>query len=671
MDSKAVQQLKARVNSKIKLRLANQVQHHLIPGHIKSSLDRDDFSEKFQTDLFKQYPYDHDYPKPLLPPSKLTRDIYEGIDPTMQLVKIKNKMASVIETNVAQYRRHLDKMTKLKSENIKWEDQGKSSEAVIPEYLAKTAAMFESDPDPHFSGNYNWYYSGGTLSHMNLGKSDILIFPFRDELIAMPIELKENFVYSTNFQSAGKMPDCPEIFEIISSSANNFKRILSRQKNCCTLYKLIFVDNQKLNLMELHHETSAVPFISCDLDLLDNRRYCVTDVTRAILLRDTEYAKPVTKGVASMDKSKPPIDKWACLRYDLSNNNLLSYTDRQNYHKFDTRMPIKHPVLKISLVEKYLEDCEHLSSYCQNPLRSESLFYLGSTHTLSLCDLRMPERSVVKKWTHHFKFSPVMTKSCVRGNQEFLILASRLSEEMSVILNDWNSDDLPSSFCPFLPPSASETLTACQLQGECLDPLLRMRLSCDNVGCVPVYNHDSGDVYLFRQNSSNDMFYQNLMAEASETSLSLFRDWNRQIEKNVFGQTVFPLVYTDKCNAKRLFDSFTDRNLKMTVPEDETLDYVPSWMRTVTELNQYVDLLGPELLQHWQLPEESSILQPSAAPVDKVMCWLDSQPLSQITLDSQEVPKLDADGDTESVKIESHIKTKKPKKKFTAHVPGF
>lgn len=669
MDSKAVQQLKARVNSKVKMRLANQVQHHLIPGHIKSSLDKADFSEKLQSDLFKEYPYGRDYPKPLLPPSILTRDIYEGIDPTMQLVKVKNKMASVIESNVAQYRRHLDKMKKLKSDDIKWEDQGEFFEAVVPDYLAKTAAIFESDPDPHFSGNYNWYYSGGTLSHVTIGKTDILIFPFRDELIAMPIELKENFAFSTNFQNAGKMPDCPGIYEIISSSANNFKRILCRQKNRCTLYKLIFVDNQKLNMMELHHENSEVPFISCDLDPLDNRRYCGVDVNRAILLRDTECSKPVTKGIAAMNKSNPPVDKWACLKYDLSDNNLLTFTDRQNYQKFDARLPIKNPVLKISL-ENYLEDCEHLSSYCQNALRPESYFYLGSTHTLSLCDVRMPGQSLVKKWTHQFKFSPIMTKSCVRGNREFLIIASRLTEEMSVVLNDWDLDDLPSSFCPFLPPNALETLTACQLQGECLDPLLRIRLSCDNVGCVPIYNHDSEDVYLFRQNSLNDMFYQNLMSDASENSLTLFKDWNRHIEKNVFGQTTIPLVYTDKCNAKRLFDCLTDKKLRMTVPEDEELDYVPSWQRSVTELNQYVDLLGPELLQHWQMPEES-VCQPSTAPVDKVMYWLDSQPLSQITPDSQEAPKVEAEGDAESVIIESQSRTKKTKKATTAHVPGF
>lgn len=66
--NRAVNNLKG----KLKNSFLNSYPHHIVPGYnLNRNLNTENFDDDHFTDLFKKFPYNPNFPRPLLPPAKL------------------------------------------------------------------------------------------------------------------------------------------------------------------------------------------------------------------------------------------------------------------------------------------------------------------------------------------------------------------------------------------------------------------------------------------------------------------------------------------------------------------------------------------------------------------------------------------------------------------------
>ncbi|XP_058802058.1 uncharacterized protein LOC131670462 isoform X3 [Phymastichus coffea] len=424
-------------------------------------------------------------------------------------------------------------------------------------------------------------------------------------------------------------------------------------------YMILFnLDKKKLNLMKISNQPSEIPYISVDLDPININSYCTVDVNRNIKVWD------INKKRSIINKNVPVMryleDNWAFIKYDDSTINTIKYIDRHCVYYYDSRSSEDKPILTMC-PKDYLEDCESLSSYVASS-KSEYYAYVTSNHNLCLIDSRYPVNSVVKKWTHQFKRSPLYCDICFRGNEEFIVFASQVAGETGVILNNWKStEEPPQTFgTPFTPPSNIETLIALQSRGKCLNPHIRNRLSLCNTGCMATFDQQLNNIFLFTQNSVNDIFYQSISHQETLDLYSLenckalhkLKIWERQILKNDHHEIVAPLVVTKRTSAREMLRTFINQNLQPSIITKDKTDkqYVPSWKRSITELNSFVDILASELLLPWEVLEDAPSFPITAAPHQKVLSWLG------MTENNQQDPLL-LDDNHEQPRIVTHAQS--------------
>jgi hypothetical protein len=659
MESKTLIRVKAHVNSKLKETVLSYCPHYLVGSHNKnqSSLNLNlEFDTKSMSQMFQEFPYHSDFPKPLLPPGKIQRDYFGRDDITMQLIHTKAKIQDDLNRYLELYKKYSSTLEKYKNKSIEWK-KNNNDYITLPKYVASTSEILDCDPDPNFIGTYNWYYSGGTLNSILNNSRTILIFPFMDELILLPIRLKEDSLLIPDYKNATKVPFKENIFEIISSTSKNMTRILTRQKNNCCLYNIFNFNKKKVQLLEIDKISSDSPYISADFDPLNINNYCIATVNRSIKIWDINKSKFILSG--NIPVTSVLEDSWACIKYDEYNNNILKYTDRQSVHYYDTRLPIERSIL-VMCPKNNLENCESLCSYIAST-KSNYFSYIGSNHSLSLLDNRSPNNAVVKKWTHQFKSSPLFNDVCFRDNKEFLIIASQLAGETAIILNCWNSsEESPESYStPFSPPSNLETLTVLQSQGKCLNPHIRDRLLLCNTGCMTMIDQQSAEVFLLTQNSLNDIFYQGIGHQETLDFYSLenckalykLKIWEKQILKNSHHNIISPIVVTKRTNAYDIFQNFTNQNLRCNNKnvDNKELEYLPNWKRSLAELNSFLDIFAPELLTHWEIVDEISLISTTAAPHQKVLSWLGITDQNKLT--SEEIIDLQQTAEIEIQEI--------------------
>lgn len=701
MESHAFTRAKSHVKSKLKGVVLNQCSHYLIPGHIKNNLNQmqdENFSALLNSEMFQEYPYNCDLPKPLLPPSKIKRDNKE--DPSLQLLHIKAKIEDDVDRYLKFGKKNFKSLDKNDKNNSKLTEEIKKDKITLPNYVQKTAEILECDPDPDFNGSYNWYYSGGTLNGIFYGDRNILVFPYMDELIAIPIHLKEDFSFKPDYKNAAKISMSGNPFQIVCSVSDQSGRILTRFKNECFLYKIFNLEEKKLQLLKIKNQSSDKPYVSVDLDPWKSENYCTVDVNRVIKIWSTKQKSHLLTGKVLSNNYLE--DNWAFIKYDECEDNILKFIDRHCVHYFDTRLPIEKATLKMCPTDVY-EDCESISSYIAS-CKSEYYSYVGSNHSLCLLDRRAPGNNVIKKWSHQFKSSPLFTDACFRENNEFVIIASQLAGETAVVFNNWiSNENTPQSISlPFTPPSMVETLSESQSQGNCLNPHLKNRLSMCNTGCMTTV--DQHEIFLLTQNSLNDIFYQGigyletLNCNSLENVLSLqkLKKWNKQILKRNC-DIVSPLVVTKKASAREIFRKFLEKDQadSLRIEENEKNEedeFNSAWQRSIGELNEFVDLFAPELLTPWEIVEDTPQVPVTAEPHQKVLSWLGMAPENQgpSTSNNPSQPPNNkneevnpdqnlnaAEFDDESIqqlflpKVKTNISNKKKNAPRSKYVPGF
>lgn len=291
------------------------------------------------------------------------------------------------------------------------------------------------------------------------------------------------------------------------------------------------------------------------------------------------------------------------------------------------QVPFDRPTLTIC-PKFYLEKCEYLSL----DVASKNNFcrYIGTYHSVLMCDNRSPQKSVQQKWIHQFKGPPLIGSVINREDKEFVVLSSQIAGETTIIVNTWTTNEISHSYnFPYTPPHIKETLNESQIQGMCLNPYLRDRFELSNTGSFIIKDINQ-NIFLFLQNSIGDIYYQCLTHDTALDKYSfingksccLLNAWENAVSVQI--DTIVPLTISNKLNVENFFKSFTNKKLQLKNHiHNSTNCFEPSWKQSFEKLNTYMDILAPELLAMWEICEEVP-LPLTTAPHQKVLSWLES-----------------------------------------------
>ncbi|CAK9830885.1 hypothetical protein ANTRET_LOCUS7976 [Anthophora retusa] len=644
LTSKSYKRAETNLKDKLKPTFLMQHPHYLAPGYnLHSNFSVDDSDLENIINQYQEYPYHCDLPKPLLPPAKLPRSVLNQEDPALELVILKNHMKSDIERLKRYYLKHEKELGLIQKKDVKWSGTKGAMTAKVPKYVADLAQIINKDPDPYFEGVYNWYYTGGSVDYIQLHNINILLFPFMGELVSAPLVNVEEYLWKPLLQKAAKCKLDSSLYELKHNINVDACMILGRHKKYCNFYILSEHDN-KCKLTEIHTQRSKVPYVTADLSPINVNQYCMVNVERYLTLWDITKMKPISS--KTILQSTVVDDSWGSIKFESTAPDLLLFVDRNCLHYLDVRVSLEQPVLKLC-PKSYLETCEQLCLDVAS--RNNFCRYVGTSHSILMCDNRSPKQCVQQKWTHQFKGPPLMGRVIDREDKEFLVLSSQIAGESTIAINTWTSSETSHSFYfPYSPPHIKETLSESQKLGMSLNPDLRDRFELSNTGSFVIKN-DAQDIFLFLQNSIGDIFYQCITHDTpldkyssiNGKSSCLLNAWEKAI--SVQTDTIVPLTMSDKSDMRHLFESFTNQKLRLKYNDRGSDDYFePSWKQSLEKLNTYMDILAPELLAVWDICEDVP-LPLTAAPHQKVLSWLESADtktpvLSQEDLDDVSTP---------------------------------
>ncbi|XP_066595492.1 uncharacterized protein TAF1C-like isoform X2 [Prorops nasuta] len=555
LESKIFKRAESHIQAKLKPTFLKTYPHYIVPGlnlNKLSSLE-DETSENIMG-LYQDFPFSCDLPRPLLPPAKLPRTVINGDDPATELLALKAQIKEDLDQLVDYCNKYKKIFGVLPKSTIDTKKFGKNAKIKLPRYIADIAELIEHDPDPYFAGKYNWYYTGGTLSSINIGGQPILLFPYLEELVASPIIPRSDILWKPVLSNAAKCSIESVLFEIRNSVVNNLCRIIGRHKNSLNIYRLT-ESKDRLSMIEIHNMRSKLPYIGADISSFNINEYCTITVERQLALWDLTKVKCINND--KTEESLDLTDAWGILNYHFLDPNVILYTDRCCLRYFDKRTTFSKSVLSMC-PKQNLEQCEKISFQASS--RHGSCQYIGTYHSFLMCDDRSANQCVQQKWTHQFKSAPLLASIFNRNEQEIIVTSSQLTDENSIIVNTWTGGESAHSFSlPISPPNILDTLNLCQMDGTCLDLRMRVRLGLSNVGSTLIMNND-GYVFFFIQNSIGDIFYQcitheNVISNECEENYKAryaLSAWEKAFVSQ--NPTIVPLCMSEKYNVKHIFD---------------------------------------------------------------------------------------------------------------------
>ncbi|XP_076751559.1 TATA box-binding protein-associated factor RNA polymerase I subunit C-like [Xylocopa sonorina] len=641
LTSKSYKRAETNLKDKLKPAFLKHQPHYLVPGfnlHRNFSVDDSDLENIIEQ--YQEYPYYCDLSKPLLPPSKLPRSVLNEEDPALELVSFKNQVNNDIERMKCYFSKHEKELGLTHKKDVKWNRTKDVLNAKVPKYIVDLAQTMGKDPDPYFEGVYNWYYTGGTIDYVQLHNLNILIFPFMGELVTAPINNVEEFLWKPLLQKAAKCELDGSLYELKHYVSDDKCIILGRYKWNCNFYILSERD-YKCNLTEIHTQTSKVPYISADLNPINRNQYCSLNVERCVTLWDVTKMKPINSKTIS--QTTVLDDSWGCIKFQSIDPNVLLFVDRCCLHYLDTRVPYDQPALTMC-PKFYLERCEDISLDIAS--RNNFCRYIGTYHSILMCDYRSPKQCVQQKWTHQFKGPPLMGYTADREDKEFIVLSSQIAGESTILINTWTSSETSHSFnFPYIPPDIRETLNESQMQGMCLNPYLKDRFELSNTGSSLIKS-DSQNIFLFLQNSIGDIYYQCITHDnqldkyspINGKSFCIMNAWEEAMSEQM--NSIVPLTVSSKTNIQHLLESFSNKKLRLKYNKHNSDDcFEPSWKQSLEKLSTYMDILAPELLAMWDICEDVPL--PLTMPShQKVLSWLESADTKAPVLSQEEIENI-------------------------------
>ncbi|XP_059621602.1 uncharacterized protein LOC132265119 [Phlebotomus argentipes] len=600
------------------------------------------FNSECNVDLedFKKFPWISTYPT--------VQFLATGIDTTSQedtalkLIKAKdeynNKGLQIRrQYTIAQKRREIRKLEKRR---------------VYSKSVIQMANHLDNDPDKFFSGEYDWYFTGGTLDVLQHELYGAVAFwacgsALNDLRI---VQLGSDEKRKEIMDQTLTLPNPGTIYQISGFAMGEEIGLVIRQKNTVTILQS---ENSIFSLTKCKTIESLLPFVSVFFDKEEVDFVYTMDVEFFLKkwdIRD-DPVECSAKNLAQVNKFRKGDAKkasnWATIQ-DLSAKHFI-YADQQQL-KIRIIDKVQFSTIQSVRLDDLVSNCSEICAVAVS--KFPNLIYVATTHDCFALDVsKSPSQPCFQlRWTHHLTSHPIVMKTClVENNTELILLSSLVFGDLRILCNerevcsaDENETKMlfqyKSYHLPYKMQSMSQLYEIARLKGKCLNPKIPTLKRISFSTCGVAFVSDSSErIKILTANSVGDIFTQNLTTKLMKTNddLNDCIEAMEILEKNLsVERRLTSFKITGRDDLKPLKRVFRGRRFNQRKDADELRSSKRrlKWKRRIVELRKCTDVLAQDLLAIWEFSdeelEESIITDPTEPHLmsakDKVAKWLNS-----------------------------------------------
>lgn len=378
------------------------------------------------------------------------------IDPCMCLLNEKAAYKKKMKTYAKDFKRRKydfkeDKLQKIHRMNI-------------PKYLLDLCSNQIRDPDTHFSGYYNWYYTGNSLAVIEHENEKFLVRPnASDNLCFTSISNKTNMI--------GGIEDRHPIYSLNYSNISGKNCINIRQKHAIDITKYSIVNNEVQLSSVFQYNSEDVPLIDGKFNKDVSNKLGVLDLDRNFYYFDV--VDKDKEDVCSIEKLCELSDDLMQFEYVDANNIVVM--DRKYLHMLDTRANNINNSIKLQ--SGYFV-CDDLCSFLMSK-RNDNYAFVISVHNLLKVDLR--QQKVVKQWSHLLKHAPYIIHSFLQNSDEHIVFSSQNEACKGLLIDNYRENNI----CKHIPTNM-DTLRKANLKKVTISDDIPSRLSLSTVGITTI-----------------------------------------------------------------------------------------------------------------------------------------------------------------------------------------
>ncbi|GAB0090516.1 hypothetical protein DMENIID0001_052520 [Sergentomyia squamirostris] len=580
------------------------------------------FSDATKVDLedFKTFPWDSTYPtvKVLIP--SIDTDSQE--DTALKLIQA----MKTYEQTTTKLKLHYKRVTNIKKFR-KQEKRGMYSWSVV-----EMANHLQNHPDKYFSGEINWYFTGGILEVIQHKLIGTMIF------CAMGPELTELGVYHEPTMSDTtdancqilSLSDCTPILEISSVSTVIDYTLMIRQKNVITI---IETEKKTFDLDDCKVIESAVPIVAAFLDNEDSNFAYTLDAEKFLRkwsLSEPDVVEISNKNMIHTKKFRKDNQKktsnWGTVCH--LNDKLLIYADR---HHVKLVNKILLDTCHTITLEEYAYPCSEICFVKVS--KFQNLIYIASTHDCFAVGWTQETSKIVHavhlRWTHQLGSHPMFLETCLtQDDAELILVASMEPGDSKILCNERGvkqegsseSEKAKYEYKSYYYPSKLRNLTElyniARLRSKCINPTIPMRKRIDFSTCgISILRDMAGTVKILTANSVGDIFEQELTK--SEADITPWIESIECLEQHIHSTKVIKksdkeinprFQNTGVVNLKSLQKVFRCRQFKRNNGEEEKIapKRRAKWKRPIKELRMFKDILSQDILDIWELSDDET-----------------------------------------------------------------
>ncbi|XP_055637558.1 uncharacterized protein LOC129776146 [Toxorhynchites rutilus septentrionalis] len=584
---------------------------------------------------FERTPWNSSYPVPLV--THRTPERMLEVDPMIRLVKTKKTHLVTLNNMKRTYNRKRTMARKICKQN---------NGALYPTAVSLVAEHMERDPDPWFEGSigYDYYFTGCNLAVIEEGEFKWIVNTVGREMNTVEM-IPFNTVDNRLEIDSGQI----ERYEFERETGPVFEVSWSKSEDSCTqstktIIKIalrrkhnieVMWTNQGHDSLKTKRINSKIPFIShCLLPGRNGWLMCTSDLEKNIKLWDCKENKILYS--LKLQKEGPTDDCWQCVR--VVANGFVICLNRTSFEliKIDGTDLV---IVRTINISDLLWKCEKAS--CMEVCTKNRILLLGTTHKLLIISLiekkeKEPDFQHILTFTHNLKQHPTMISMGSDSKQN---------------IHAWISSQLPgdskicsftkapikrfiSRFVPMRPLNIQDACQLARIQGKCIYPASALQQHLQRFQCGSAIIVSSGHFHLLSQNSSGDIFHQQLTQDSTVSNASMvpdcFQSWLQQL--NTHDDIEHKPIATDFKNLRSFRKILTCSSLQPKSdlrPTNHFFKKRPRWQQPVEQLHQYKDLLAGDMLAIWGFrPDVTKNRRPSTDdtinPTDRVFKWLDT-----------------------------------------------
>ncbi|XP_054263834.1 uncharacterized protein LOC128987137 isoform X2 [Macrosteles quadrilineatus] len=603
----------------------SKLPHHVLPCmNLQRSFPFEEDNDFTNDHFSKNVLWESSLPIPITKLTDLTFEALNGIDQTTALIRNKLRWQMKKEKILNAVKKDKKNLSDKLIRKAGTVEAGSST--VLPRGIVQLAGHLDKDPDPQFSGVYNWYYTGGSLATLANNEENYLFYPRESNICCSQFENgqnKELFTLPLELNNP--------IYQIASSEAG----VVTRQKSCVNLFN-ICQSEDKLLLNKIHTVSNKRDsFVSVALQDKSNEKYCTLSSSGILKLWDVEYSNGYKmKMKVAPGEGVHVMDNWSSIQF--VDNKTLLLADRCCIHLLDCRVDMNEKQLAWC-PRKLGEQCEQLS-YVTSSCLQDQVVYCTTSHQVLSLDLRI---GFGQRWSHMMAAPPYLGfthNTAQHTNQEILCIGSQVMSDCICIVNCWRGGNPQAEYRPISLPSPCRGLILARQQGVCLEPTLSQRFSQSMIGltCLPSTN----GLHVVRQSATGDVFLQELsQSKGDEPSrltsdqLTAYSEWSKPALSLQRDTTTVSV--TDVKNLTPLLEALTETYSEEPEHGVEVEAEVQSggWRRSKQYLEDCVDLLAGRLLSVWEVDDEEEWLEQQEHtlqeqdPAERVSNWLNDYTL--------------------------------------------